>query len=123
MKTEALSVRLDGMKFYAFHGVLPQERKVGGHYTVSLELALSSWREAVENDALSGTVNYAEAYETVRAAMTEPSALLEHVAGRILSAIFQQFPTVERAVVEVRKDTPPTGGQLDGATVRLAASR
>lgn len=123
------NIRLDGLRFYAFHGVLPQERTVGGHYTVDLVLTLTPPTEgavtasSVCDDDLAGTVNYAEVYDVVRREMAVPSALLEHVAGRILRSLFAAFPLVEEACVTLRKGTPPMGAACDGCAVTLTAKR
>lgn len=119
-KTE---IRLQGLRFYAYHGVLPQERQVGGHYTVDATLQLTGADSAIHDDELSGTVNYAEAYAIISREMQTPSALIEHVAGRILRAVFAAFPLVCAATIEVRKDTPPMGADCAGCSVRLTATR
>ena len=116
-------IRLEGLRFYAFHGVMEQERIVGGDYTVDLRLQLTDASSAICHDELSGTVNYAEAYEVVRREMGVPSALLEHVAGRILSAIFARFPLVASAEVCLRKVNPPMGADCNGCSVTLSATR
>lgn len=116
-------IQLKGLRFYAYHGVLEQERKVGGDYTVDLQLRLSEADAAVFGDDLDGTVNYAEVYDLVRHEMAVPSALLEHVAGRILAAIFDRFPKVAAATVNLRKVNPPMGASCDGCAVVLTADR
>lgn len=129
MTITQLDIRLEGLRFYAYHGVLPQERKVGGRYTVDLVLTLPAPVDgaptcaAVCADDLAGTVNYAEVYDVVRREMETPSALLEHAAGRILRAVFDAFPLVAKAVVALRKDTPPMGAACDGCAVTLTAKR
>lgn len=113
------------MRFYAYHGVLEQERRVGGQFTVDLTLTLSPAScAAVEHDDLSATVNYAEAYDVVRRVMAEPSALIEHVAGRILRALFASFPLIASATVTVCKDAPPIPGfDGKGCAVTLTGTR
>ena len=32
------TIKLNGMRFYAYHGVMPQERKVGNQFIVNLEI-------------------------------------------------------------------------------------
>lgn len=129
MTITRFDIRLDGLRFYAFHGVLPQERTVGGDYTVDLVLTLAPPAEGVATaravwaDALDGTVNYAEVYDVVRREMAQPSALLEHVAGRILGRLFDAFPLIEEARVTLRKGTPPMGAASDGCAVTLTAAR
>lgn len=116
-------IRLDDVRCYAYHGVLPQERVVGADYTVSLDLQLTAPAPAVRDDRLEGTVDYAEAFRLVRREMARPSALLEHVAGRILQALFDTFPRIEAASVAVRKVNPPMGADCSGAAVTLTARR
>ena len=116
-------VRLDDIRCYAYHGVLPQERIVGADYAVSLDLQLTAPAPAVRDDRLEGTVDYAEVFRLVRREMGIPSALLEHVAGRILQALFASFPRIEGASVEVRKVNPPMGADCRGAAVTLTARR
>lgn len=116
-------IQLQQLRFYAFHGVLPHERVVGGHYTVDLHLHLSDATRAIENDDLAGTVNYAEVHDVVKREMDIPSALLEHVAGRILRAVFEAFPLVASATIVLRKDTPPMNADCAGCAVRLTAER
>ena len=123
MQLLSTTVTLDDIRCYAYHGVLDQERIVGGDYTVSLRLTLSDASQAVWHDQLEGTVNYAEAYELVRRVMSQPSALLEHVAGRLLQALFDTFPLVAEAEVQVRKVNPPMGADCNGASVVLRAKR
>lgn len=117
------AIHLDSLRFYAYHGVLEQERLVGGHYTVDLVLTLNDCTAAIDDDDLSGTVNYAEVYEAVRKEMAQPSALLEHVAGRILRRILTDFSRVETARITLRKDTPPMGADCDGCAVVLEVKK
>ncbi len=114
-------VTLNNLHFYAAHGVLPQERIVGGHYDVSLTLWLKNAELAVMTDRLDGTVNYAAVYDLVRQVMAVPSHLLEHVAGRILQILFVHYRQVAEAEVTVCKNNPPMGGDTGGASVTLRA--
>lgn len=38
MTSNSMYIHLKGLKLYAFHGVLPQENKVGAEYTIDLRL-------------------------------------------------------------------------------------
>lgn len=123
MKILQLSVSLDNLDFYAYHGVLEQERTVGGEFSVSIRLKVASAERAVFDDELAGTVDYGAVYELLRREMEQPSALLEHVAGRMLSAVFTRFPAVEEAEVSIRKKNPPIGASGEGACISLRAVR
>ena len=123
MQLQSSVITLRRLRFYAYHGVMPQERQVGGHYEVSLRLSLGSIDDAVFADQLRATVNYAEVYETVKAVMAVPSELIEHVAGRILQAVFVRFRKVKEAEVTVTKSMPPMGADCDGVSVTLKAKQ
>lgn len=111
-------IELDTMKFYAYHGVMPQERKVGNHFIVSLILTAPLER-AVESDNLDDTINYAEAYEVVKEQMEIPSRLIEHVAGRILQALKTHFPQLTGVELKLSKLNPPFGGDVQSASVLI----
>lgn len=111
-------ITLRDLRLYAFHGVLPQERIVGGDYRVTLRVAYDVTR-AMESDDVADTLDYSVLSDMVREQMAVPSALLEHVAGRIGKAVFQHFPQVTSVDVEVVKCNPPLGVQCAGASVLL----
>lgn len=116
------SIRLQDMRFYAYHGVMEQERRVGGEYLVSLQVE-ADLSGAVMSDAVADTVNYAELYDVVRQEMAQPSQLLEHVAGRIGQRVLDEFPQVTALTVRVTKCNPPMGADCKGASVEICALR
>ncbi len=110
------------MRFYAYHGVMEQERRVGGEYLVSLSVEAGLSR-AVISDSVDDTVNYAALYEVVAREMAQPSQLLEHVAGRIGSRVLEAFPLVEALSVRITKCNPPMGADSKGASVEIKMKR
>lgn len=117
---EKTQIVLNNVRLYAYHGVLPQERTVGGWYTLTLTIDCPL-TPALSSDDLAGTIDYAAVLEVIKGEMAVPSRLLEHVAGRILNALFSAFPKIERAELTLTKDNPPVGTNISGATVRLSA--
>ena len=118
MRITSSHIILQEMRFYAYHGVLPQERIVGGDYTVSVEVDVDT-TAAMEHDVVDVTLNYAELYEVVQHEMLTPSGLLEHLAGRIGKAIMTAFPQVKAVDLTVMKDNPPMGADCKGAGIKL----
>ncbi len=118
MRITSSHIILQEMHFYAYHGVLPQERVVGGDYTVSVEVDVDT-TAAMEHDVVDVTLNYAELYEVVQHEMLTPSDLLEHLAGRIGKAIMTAFPQVKAVDLIVMKDNPPMGADCKGAGIKL----
>ena len=115
-------IQLDSLRFYAYHGEGEQERRVGNEYVVSLRLAVDL-RRAMQTDDVADTVNYAVVFEAVRQEMAIPSRLLEHVAGRIATRIFADFPIVKKVKLIVRKRNPPMGADCEEAAVSLSMAR
>ena len=121
MQNLRVSISLKTMRFYAYHGVLPQERIVGGDYEVNVNLEVERASAAVLADSLAHTVNYADVYRLAEEEMMRPSDLLEHVAGRILNRIFFRWHQVVSAEVGVKKCCPPVSSSLMSAEVCLCA--
>ncbi len=111
-------IRLERLRFRAFHGVLPQERIVGGDFEVTLRIGYP-WQQAMESDAVGDTLDYAAVYRLVRAEMVQPSLLLEHVAGRIVKTLLRDFPLITSIDLCLTKVTPPMGADSEGAGVEL----
>ena len=109
---------LKGLRFYACHGVLPQERRVGGEFLVNLRVGYPL-DKAMLSDDVGDTLDYAALYGVVKTEMMQPSRLLEHVAGRITQAIEKRFPLVTSIDLELTKLNPPMGVDCDGASVEI----
>ena len=111
-------VRLEKLRFRAFHGVLEQERMVGGEFVVTLRIGYP-WQAAMTSDDVGDTLDYAAVYRLVEREMAVPSRLLEHVAGRIVDALLRDFPLISSIDLWLTKVTPPMGADCDGAGVEL----
>ena len=118
MKIKDSYICLKNVRFHAFHGVLPQERQVGGDFLLSLRVGYPLAR-AVESDEVGDTLNYATLFDLVKREVDVPSQLLEHVAGRIAKAVVAAFPAVTSIDLELTKQNPPMGADSDGAGVEL----
>ena len=108
MKATDMYIRMEGMKFYAYHGVLPQENLVGAYYYVDLKIK-TDFTRAAETDELEGTINYADIHAAVKEEMSIPSQLLEHVCQRIARRLIHDFPTIETIDLHLSKENPPMG--------------
>ena len=116
MKT---TIRLTDMQFFAYHGVLAQETKVGNNYVVNICLTADLSR-ACESDNVDDTINYAAVYDMVKTEMEQPSKLLEHVAMRIYKSIKGEFPLITSLEVRLAKNNPPIAGEVKSAEVIIS---
>lgn len=109
---------LQGVRLYAYHGVMEQERKIGAYFTIDAEVE-TDFSSAIESDLLDGTISYADIFTIIKYEMSIPSHLLEHVAGRIAQAIFDQWVTAQSVRIKILKENPPMGADCQGAGVEL----
>ena len=111
-------IELQDMEFYAYHGCYDAEKKVGGRFMVSLWLEYDASQPA-ETDNIKDALNYQTAYEVVEKQMKITSSLLEHVCKRIIDALFEEFPQLLTAQVDLSKMAPPIGGKMRSVTVTM----
>lgn len=104
-----MEIRVNGLRFYAYHGVMARERKVGQQFEVDLRLEVEDYDGS---DRLDSTVNYAEIIDAVKAEMEIPSDLIEHVCCRIGRRIRTDFSRVCGGGVTVRKLRPPVEAEV-----------
>jgi len=112
-------IQIENMEFYSFHGHFKEERIVGNKFIVNLTIETDMARPAA-SDNLKDAVNYQRAYEIVKSQMEVKSHLLEHIAGRILDAIYSEMEGVEKVTVKVSKMNPPMGGKIGSVSVILS---
>lgn len=111
-------VSLEGMEFYARHGYYEEERVIGNKYSVDVTLEVDV-TEAALDDKLDGTVNYEKVYEIVQEVMSIDANLLEHLAGKMIKALKENFDQIKQVKVKVSKYNPPIKGLCHKATVEL----
>lgn len=113
------SIEINGLRLFARHGVMEQEKHVGNLFEVTAEI-FYPFEKAMEEDQLEHTLNYAEAVEVIRSEMEISSLTLEHVAGRIRQALLTRFPLIEGGSIKITKITPPISAELDGVAVKIS---
>lgn len=113
---------IKGLRLYAYHGVMEQERKVGAYFIIDCEVE-TDMQEAIASDFVDDTISYADLYETIKREMATPSFLVEHAAGRIVKAILAEYPKAQSVRLRLLKENPPMGADCQGAGVELIEFR
>jgi dihydroneopterin aldolase len=116
-------VLIEGLTFFGYHGVRPEEQRLGQKFRVDVELTLDLARAAA-SDRVTETVNYEEICREVLDVGKGPRCnLVETLAERIAAALLKRFP-VQEVLVRVRKTSPPFDGTLTavGVEIRRRAS-
>ncbi|RTZ09168.1 dihydroneopterin aldolase [Flavobacterium sp. GSP6] len=115
-------IKLKNIRTYSYHGCLIEEGKIGSDYIVNLEVKTDLRKSSVTDD-LKDTVDYVLLNHIVVEEMAIRSDLLEHVAHRILTRIFEKIPEISRIIVAVSKLNPPIGGDVEAVTIELEEYR
>jgi dihydroneopterin aldolase len=111
-------IQIENMEFYSFHGHFKEERIVGNKFIVDLTIETDMTTPS-RTDNLKDAVNYQHVYEIVKQQMEMKSYLLEHIAGRILDAIYADIDGINKVTVKVSKMNPPMGGKIGSVSIVL----
>ena len=112
-------IHVKGIKSYAFHGCIPEERKAGGWFETNVIIE-GDFRAAMQSDQLTDAVDYVTVSNICQEAMKVPSHLIEHVGQRIELKLAETFPSVSRITVEIIKHRAPI--ENDTAEVRFVTT-
>lgn len=110
-------IHLKGMEFYAYHGVLEEEKILGQRFIVDLDICPSKW--AAGTDHIDDTVNYAQVYTVVKVCVErERFKLLESLAEEIALRVLGGFDC-SQVRVEVHKPSAPIPGIFSDVSVEI----
>jgi dihydroneopterin aldolase len=111
------------MEFYGYHGVFPEETRLGQRFVVDL-MVLVDLRKAGETDELEHSVNYGELYQVCKEVVEgKPYKLVEAVAEQIAETVLQQFTLVTEVTIKVIKPDPPIPGHYRSVAVEITRRR
>ena len=104
-------VIIEGLRFIANHGVLPQEKLMRQPFVIDLELYLDT-RKAGKSDDVRDTVDYNEIYLAVKKIMEGKSRnLLEALAEKIATVLLNNFALLG-VKVRIKKPEAPVIGDF-----------
>ena len=113
---------VEGIKIYAYHGCFKEETAIGTNFLVDVELDVDLEKPAV-TDSIEDTVNYQAVFQIIKEQMAVPSKILEHVAKRIIDALFEEFAAIDKIKLKVAKLNVPLGGHIDKVSIQLKCTR
>ncbi|WP_185861920.1 dihydroneopterin aldolase [Blattabacterium cuenoti] len=110
---------LENIKLFGFHGCMPEEKRVGSHYTINLEIEFDFYQASI-NDDLSKTIDYVHLYHIIKKEMNTNSKLIEHLAQRIIKKIkeYKKY-LIKHIKIKICKENPPLQGSIDRVCVIL----
>ena len=108
-------ITIEGIRVFGYHGHLPEEAVLGGHFIVNVWVEADT-SEVEKTDDLNHTVDYVRIIEIVKEQMAIRSNMIEHPAKRIVDAILPLYK-VQKVKVEVEKIQPPIDATFDKISV------
>ncbi|KRG12865.1 dihydroneopterin aldolase [Lederbergia galactosidilytica] len=112
-------IYLNQLEFYGYHGVLPEENRLGQRFIVDLIIE-SDLKEAGVKDDLAKTINYADVYEDCRRIVEkEKYELIEAIAEKLASVLLSKYELIKRVTVKVVKPDPPIPGHYHSVAVEI----
>ena len=113
-------IQIEGMEFYAYHGHFKEEQIVGNYFILDLTVK-TDLQPAALSDQIEDAVNYQELYNLVKEQMEIKSALLENIADRIITAIYNNFESQIKFVeLKVSKINPPLNGKIKNVSIVMS---
>ena len=100
-----ITIHLHNLKFYAYHGVLEEEKIIGNEYEVNAEIKYHE--EQVQITSLSQTVNYADIFLIIQKRMQISAQLLETIVMDIGNEIHQKYDHLQSIHISLKKLYPP----------------
>ena len=104
-------ITVEGIRVFAYHGHLPEEAILGGHFIVNVWVTADT-SEVEKTDDLNDTVDYVKIIEIVKQKMAIRANMIEVTAKRIVDAILP-LHKVQKVKVEVEKIQPPIDATFD----------
>ena len=116
-------ILVDRIAVFAFHGLLPEEARLGQRFYVSLDVRLDL-TAAGRSDDVARTVSYADLTEIVtRIATQRRFALIEALAEAIAGEILDRHPLIREIRVRVDKPSAPVPAVIDGVAIEIVRAR
>jgi dihydroneopterin aldolase len=108
IKSSLTRLSIVNAEYYAYHGVKPEEKKLGGKYEVDLDLYYDATTAIIKDD-VKDALNYEEAMYCISEIIngTENYDLVETICNEILNMLMDKFVNLISATVRVRKLNVP----------------
>jgi 7,8-dihydroneopterin aldolase/epimerase/oxygenase len=117
-----MTIHVNNIRLYAYHGCLPEEALIGSDYRVDVRVK-ADLRLSMQSDDLADTVDYVSLTAIVKQEMQQRSKLLEHVANRIAQRIMTEHQQVTHCWLRVAKLTPPIEADVEDVAVEWEIER
>ena len=116
-----LSMQLNNLMFFAFHGLYEEEKLIGGLFEVNIKIDYLPQTPLITR--IEETIDYTSVYSLVKKYMSVSTPLLETVAMNITYSILENFSLAEEVEVAIKKLNPPIVAFEGSVQVAYKATR
>lgn len=110
-------IKVSGIEFFAYHGVLESEKQLGQMFSVDCEFSLGT---SICNDNLDNTVNYGElSAEIVAFCQRKQYNLLETLANELTRHLLIKYRLIEKISLTVHKPHAPITVKFSDVTLTI----
>jgi dihydroneopterin aldolase len=111
------------MEFYSYHGVFPEERKLGQRFIVDVVLDLDL-QVAGQTDKMEDSIDYGRVYQlTKKIVEGDAQNLVESVAEKIANELLSTFEKLSSCTIKLIKPDPPIPGNYQSVAVEIYRER
>ena len=108
---------------FAYHGVHPEEQRLGQRFEVDLSCAMDL-REAAKRDTEGATVSYSSLVEIIQEISGQKTFfLIEALADAIARTVLERYAQIDAVTVFVRKPSAPIPATLGFVAVEVTRDR
>ncbi|KAK9861879.1 hypothetical protein WJX84_007898 [Apatococcus fuscideae] len=117
------AILLQGLQFFGYHGVLPEEQTLGQKFCVDAKLRCCLKAPGCSDD-LKDTISYADIHRDIKAIMEgPPHQLLESVAETISSMLLDSYPKIQAVELRLTKPHVAVPGAFDSLGIEIHRTR
>lgn len=102
-------IAVEGMRFFAHHGVYEAEHVQGNHFEVDVWMDVGD-APLTDSDDLTQALDYGKVHAIATAVMAVRKNLLESLVNAMGRKLMAEFPGAKAITVRVSKERPPIMG-------------
>ncbi len=113
---------LEGMSFFAYHGLKDSERRDGQNFEVDMEI-WADLKRAGQSDDIQDTVDFEDIFSITEEIVSKKRFNLLEALAEALAVELLNNHLIEEIVIRVKKTEPPIAGKIKGTAVEVRRTR
>ncbi|MCD4828303.1 MAG: dihydroneopterin aldolase [Candidatus Cloacimonetes bacterium] len=118
-----MKIHLHNMVFFGYHGVHPEERKLGQRFVVNVTCESDPANDG-QIKHLEDAIDYTRVFDAIQHIMEKKQYhVMEECANTIIEALLTEFPKITHVKVGIKKPFVPMSAVLDSVEIVMERSR